>query len=97
MACYRKGGCGPYEMLSCSECPASKPEYTLTKETLYVGILNGEIKDNFMAVGLTENSVKEKLIKAYFNEDNHTEADLEKIDIYINIISFNKSNSVVIF
>ena len=27
MACYRHGGCGPYEMMSCSECPASKPEY----------------------------------------------------------------------
>ena len=27
MTCYRKGGCGPYEMRSCNECPASKPEY----------------------------------------------------------------------
>ena len=27
MTCYRKGGCGPYEMLPCGECPASKPEY----------------------------------------------------------------------
>lgn len=27
MACYRKGGCGPYEAYSCSECPASKSEY----------------------------------------------------------------------
>lgn len=27
MMCYRKGGCGPYEMLSCWECPASKPDY----------------------------------------------------------------------
>ena len=27
MACYRNGGCGPYEGRSCSECPASKPEY----------------------------------------------------------------------
>lgn len=27
MSCYRAGGCGPYEQLSCSECPASKPEY----------------------------------------------------------------------
>lgn len=26
MMCYRKGGCGPYEMLSCGECPASKPD-----------------------------------------------------------------------
>lgn len=27
MSCYRKGGCGPYEMLSCGECPASKKSY----------------------------------------------------------------------
>lgn len=27
ITCYRHGGCGPYEMMSCSECPASKPEY----------------------------------------------------------------------
>jgi hypothetical protein len=27
MACYRNGGCGPYEYLPCNECPASKPEY----------------------------------------------------------------------
>ena len=27
MACYRNGGCGPYEGRPCSECPASKPEY----------------------------------------------------------------------
>lgn len=29
MSCYRDGGCGPYEMCSCSECPASKPEYRI--------------------------------------------------------------------
>jgi len=27
MACYRNGGCGPYEMYSCNECPASKSDY----------------------------------------------------------------------
>lgn len=27
MTCYKPGGCGPYEPLSCGECPASKPEY----------------------------------------------------------------------
>lgn len=34
MACYRNsvtGGCGPYEMLSCSDCPASKPAYAERK------------------------------------------------------------------
>lgn len=25
--CHRNGGCGPYEMLSCNECPASKLDY----------------------------------------------------------------------
>lgn len=29
MPCYKSGGCGTYEMLSCNECPASKPEYLL--------------------------------------------------------------------
>ena len=29
MACCRNGGCGPYENRSCSECPASKPEYVM--------------------------------------------------------------------
>ncbi len=29
MPCYKSGGCGTYEMLSCGECPASKPEYLL--------------------------------------------------------------------
>lgn len=28
MSCYKEGGCGAYEMYSCSECPASKPEYS---------------------------------------------------------------------
>lgn len=27
MECYRAGGCGGYEMYSCSECPASKVSY----------------------------------------------------------------------
>lgn len=31
MACYRDGGCGPYEMYSCSECPASKSDYVQFK------------------------------------------------------------------
>ena len=31
MQCYRDGGCGPYEGLSCTECPASKPDYKQRK------------------------------------------------------------------
>ena len=31
MSCYKDGGCGVYEMYSCYECPASKPEYLKRK------------------------------------------------------------------
>lgn len=37
MPCYRSGGCGPYEHLSCSECPASKKEYLVPKSEPKVG------------------------------------------------------------
>jgi len=39
MACYRKGGCGPYEGRSCSECPASKETY-LNKSKVQQAIEN---------------------------------------------------------
>jgi hypothetical protein len=97
MACYRKGGCGPYEMYSCSECPASKPEYAMNGEKVYVAMLNGEIKDNYMSIAFSEKSAKEKLINTYFNEKGHTESDLDKLGIYITIVSFDKKNSVSIF
>ncbi len=32
MPCYRPGGCGPYEGLSCTECAASHPEYLQTRD-----------------------------------------------------------------
>lgn len=32
MQCYRSGGCGPYEMRSCGECPASKESYLRRRE-----------------------------------------------------------------
>ena len=31
ITCYRDGGCGPYEMYSCYECPASKSDYVQFK------------------------------------------------------------------
>lgn len=33
MTCYKNGGCGIYEMYSCSECPASRPEYLNKNES----------------------------------------------------------------
>ena len=38
MTCYKSGGCGVYEMYSCYECPASKPEY-LNKNKKYNDVI----------------------------------------------------------
>ena len=43
MTCYRKGGCGPYEMYSCSECPASKREYLLRNFPIKLETSSGNI------------------------------------------------------
>ncbi len=42
MECYRNGGCGSYEMCSCYECPASKPEYLTRNNNSNIGF---NIKD----------------------------------------------------
>ena len=43
VTCYRKGGCGPYEMYSCSECPASKREYLLRNFPIKLETSNGNV------------------------------------------------------
>ena len=43
VTCYRKSGCGPYEMYSCSECPASKREYLLRNFPIKLETSNGNI------------------------------------------------------
>jgi hypothetical protein len=40
MACYRNGGCGPYEGLPCNECPASKPEYAIRNSVVNPNLVN---------------------------------------------------------
>ena len=52
MACYKKGGCGSFEMYSCSECPASKPEYLNKNKTTVKELVNEE-KIPFPAQHLT--------------------------------------------
>lgn len=48
--CYRTGGgCGPYEMLSCGECPASKPEYVKREETVTDAYHFGKVRDKTVA------------------------------------------------
>lgn len=100
--CYRNGGCGPYEMYSCSECPASKKSYLLKNLNIFVGVINGEVKDDYMAIGLTKDEAIKNCLFAYFSENGHTEKELEDYGCYITITKFddkkmysiNESNSV---
>ena len=98
MSCYRSGGCGPYENRPCNECPASKKEYMLKDKniSIYVAVLNGEIKDNYMAIAFSEKEAKQQVINAYFKEKGHTEKDLEKDDIYITITPFLNGKTISI-
>lgn len=41
--CYRTGGCGPYEMYSCHECPANNPVYKCLKECGHIEICKSHI------------------------------------------------------
>ena len=88
--CYRSGGCGPYENRPCNECPASKPEYQLKDKNIdiYVSVLNGEVKDNYMSIAFSEKESVQKVIDAYFKESGHTIKDLDDIGIYVTTTPF---------
>ena len=58
MACYRNGGCGPYENRPCNECPASKPEYM--RDTIFKGS---------QAAPMKVSQPEPIKIKAFLNED----------------------------
>ena len=97
--CYRSGGCGPYENRSCNECPASKPEYQLKDKNIdiYVSVLNGEVKDNYMSIAFSEKESVQKVIDAYFKESGHTIKDLDDLGIYVTTTPFVGGKTVNIF
>ena len=47
--CYRTGGCGPYEMYSCHECPANNPVYKC-KNCKYYEICQNDILAGFTVI-----------------------------------------------
>lgn len=76
MKCYRNGGCGPYEQLSCGECPASKPEYKSgddegkTKQdkprlAYVLGLITGQ------SFGIRHPGTKEMVSGLSINEDGY--------------------------
>lgn len=100
--CYRNGGCGPYENRACNECPASKPEYLNrykknNEEILVVATIEGENKDGYIAIGNTELEAKKNLLRAFYNEDDHTEEELKEDGCHIVTHTFKNGNKALIF
>lgn len=97
--CYKSGGCGYYENRSCNECPASKPEYLLRdkKIDIYVSVLNGEIKDNYMSIAFSEKESIQKVVDAYFEELGHTVVDLNNLNIYVTTTPFIGGKTINIY
>jgi hypothetical protein len=97
MPCYKSGGCGSYEMHACNECPASKPEYLLKEKAIniYVATLNGDVKDHYMAIGLSHSAAEQNLVNLYFNDKKHTAKDLGD-NLYITITAFTNGRTAVI-
>ena len=65
--CYKSGGCGEYEKLSCSECPASDPGYAKRG-----GRAVANIYDDAMRIELTREQIQ-KIIKNYYREKGENE------------------------
>jgi hypothetical protein len=99
MACYKSGRCEKYETLSCNKCPANKPEYILKENhiNIYVAVINGKVKDNYMAIGLTEENARQNVVNAYFGDTTHNENNLQAVDCYITVTAFINGQTTSVF
>lgn len=97
--CYKAGGCGSNDYKSCNECSASKPEYMLKEKNIniYVSTLEGNVKDHYMAIGLSEEASVQNLLFAYFKDTKHTKNDLVEHGIYIMTIPFTSGKCISIY
>ena len=57
------------------------------KNNIYVAILTGKLKDNYIAIGSSESEAKERIIEKYFEDTIHTEADLNSARTLKNIVN----------
>ena len=48
--------------------------------SIYVAVLNGEIKDNYMAIAFSEKEAKQQVIDAYYKENSSTLIFYNKMD-----------------
>lgn len=78
MSCYKDGGCGIYEMYSCYECPASKPEYLKRKS---------REPQRLQAIGNLHDVAKQFLIKGNHDRCNNNKflREFVKVTEYLEV------------
>ena len=87
MECYKNGGCGVYEMYSCSECPASKPTYRCKNCLSYSQCKNIILKGVFVVENcssfpyLKEKILREKEAEQALKEKKLREAEIKESQI----------------
>ena len=96
--CYKTGGCNAKEK-NCNKCVASQPEYMLKEQNIniYVATLQGNIKDNYMAIGFSPEAAIKNVLFAFFKDTNHSEADLVEHGVYVVIVSFEKGITNIVY
>ena len=68
-------------------------------KTFYVGMLNGNVKDNYVSIGEDPEKIKKNLISAYYQNNepsSRTEKDLISDDIYITFFEFKNGKDTIV-
>ena len=63
----------------------------------YISMLAGELKDNYIAICFNEIEAKKRIIEKYFDGEQHSEEDLNKQGIYIDIFCFDEENVAIVY
>lgn len=63
----------------------------------YISVLVGEVKDNYMAIGTSEEEAKARIVEKYYGDADHNEESLNEKEIYIDIIIFDEKTTAVVY
>ena len=104
MKCYRDGGCGIYEGYSCSECPASKPEYANKKfandsaEKIYVMLLKSKERLFRMKMDKIRELTKRlnEYRDAYYNHNESLISDKEYDCLYDELVELENETGIIL-
>lgn len=69
-----------------------RKNYFISSQDLYIALARGDEREEYIAIGFTEEQAKINCIKEFFKEDNHTEAELNQSGYEITVSKFSKNH-----